>query len=397
MQPPASPAAAPTVAFYSYRFLARTMTFNYRLLLNVAEYYRTVVFTTLRESASLFPYEPIYVRPFHPVRRLVDNILRDLAHRQQQLRPEQVRSFVGIGRDEGVRLVHAHFGPGALQALPLAKELGVPMLASFHGYDASRSLESEAYRRALQPLFDYAQITVASERMGEALIGVGADPEQIHVSYYGIPLEQFRLLERPPPRERRAGGLCFLQVAGFAEKKGHRYTLEAFARLLEDAPDSRLTFVGGGGGERALRKLAERLGIAHATTFVGWVDAQEVQHHLAEADVFVHHSVTARDGDQEGIPNALIEAMATGLPVISTFHAGIPELVEDGVSGRLVEERDVPAYAACMREALEWDESLGRAARKRIEERFDIRLQAARVAALYAGMLGEAGARAEEA
>ena len=126
-----------------------------------------------------------------------------------------------------------------------------------------------------------------------------------------------------------------------------------------------------GGGERLtlLRKLAISLEIDKYVEFVGFVNSDRAKELMQQADFFVHHSITSTSGDQEGIPNAVMEAMAMELPIISTKHAGIPELVEDGVNGYLVEEKDIETYAKRMNDILSWGKQPQN--RKVIEERFN--------------------------
>ena len=112
---------------------------------------------------------------------------------------------------------------------------------------------------------------------------------------------------------------------------------------------------GAGPEEETLRELAASLGIADHLRFVGFVNSEEAKALLAEAHLFLHHSVTgSKDGDMEGIPNAVMEAMAMGLPVLSTWHSGIPELVEDGVNGYLVEEHNIEQYAQRLTDIMHW-------------------------------------------
>ena len=164
--------------------------------------------------------------------------------------------------------------------------------------------------------------------------------------HYGVSMREFPYVERIPISVKLASGkeIEFLQVSSFVEKKGHSYTVRAFRELLRIHPLCRLTLIGDDTCGRPSRRSAR-----------SWRDGQSSLRRqaiepgdrplLERADAFVHHSLTADDGDQEGIPNAIIEAMATGLVPVSTMHAGIPELIENQVSGFLAPERDVPGYA----------------------------------------------------
>jgi glycosyltransferase involved in cell wall biosynthesis len=186
---------------------------------------------------------------------------------------------------------------------------------------------------------------------------------------------------------RRGELLSFLQVANFVEKKGHFYTLRAFRRLREVYPRVRLVLGGDGPLRLRAQLLVRQLGLEDSVQFLGTVDENSVRRLMAEADVFVQHSVTAANGDEEGVPTVVMEAMASGLPVVSTLHAGIPELVQDGVTGYLVEERDVEKYFERLVDVLSDDGSMGRAGRERVEKHFDLKVQTVKLDALYRSIL----------
>jgi colanic acid/amylovoran biosynthesis glycosyltransferase len=182
------------------------------------------------------------------------------------------------------------------------------------------------------------------------------------------------------------GSFTFLQVSSFQTRKGQHITLNAFKLLLATKPavECRLVLAGNGPEFEAVRSLARSLRIEEHVDFTGWVSPAQARALMDEADCFVHHSLTV-DGWTEGIPNAIIEAMAMELPVISTRHAGIPELVRDGVDGFLVEEDDVQAYAQRMTEVLSWgylSES-----RRRVEELFEFERHMDQLREFYANVL----------
>lgn len=381
--------AKPAVAVFTYRYLARTMTFVYQQLLGVCDRFEPIALATLYEAPEFFPYEHVYVCETNPVRRVLANGLERVTGRVDIPSRPQTERFAEIARRHDVKLIYAHFGTAGMMALPLARLLDVPLLVLFHGYDASRSLRFSAYRKQLQPLFEYADVLAVSRYFADRLIEHGADPDRTGVFHCGVPVDRFVYRERKSIREKVSAGetIRYLQVASFADKKGHRYTLEAFRDLFAFHPNSELIFVGDGGLRRGCEKLASELGIAGKVRFEGWAAPEQVESFMAEADVFVHHSVTVDNGDQEGIPTGIMEAMATGLPVVTSLHSGIPELVQEGESGALVPERAVPAYAAKLRETLEWGSELGRNARRRVEDEFNIERQSARLGDIYARLI----------
>ncbi len=376
MSPQPEPATAerPCVGIYSYGFLAESMTFVYHQIVGVLDRFRPIVFTTRTENRDFFPYEPVVPSGFHPIRRVANNAIYNATGRVASLSSKQTALWRDVGRDAGVRLVHAHFGPGGIQAMAIADALDVPLLVTFHGYDASKALRFAAYLRSLIALFERADVIVVSNAMAEKLREHGTHKARVHVVHCGFSPDRFEVPERKSIRDKVADDetIEFLQVSSFAEKKGHRFTCEAFAAHHRRHPRSRLTLLGNGKARAKLEAHTHRHGIADAVEFAGWVAPDAVAQYMQHADVFLHHSVTPQNGDQEGIPNAIIEAMATGLPVISTLHAGIPELVEDGEQGFLIAERDVGAYVDRLEAALAWNLDVGERARARVVEHFNM-------------------------
>jgi len=199
-------------------------------------------------------------------------------------------------------------------------------------------------------------------------------------------------------KKRRTKGknekLRFLQVSNFVEKKGHKFTLKAFYEAKKLYPNTELLLVGDGPLRVEAENLANNLGLDSDVIFLGEKPQNEVPSLMYDSDIFVHHSVTGRDDDQEGIPTVIMEAMATGMPVISTYHSGIPELVINGKTGFLVQERDVDAFwkkmiELCKNGALR--KRFGVEGRRRIEEKFNIDIQNMKLEEIYEHVLAEKG------
>jgi colanic acid/amylovoran biosynthesis glycosyltransferase len=159
--------------------------------------------------------------------------------------------------------------------------------------------------------------------------------------------------------------------------------LLAFRELLNSYPNCKLSLAGEGPLKEELQALATTLGISDSLRFLGWVTIDEVARLMHAADIFVLHSVTADNGDQEGVPQSLTEAMATGAVVVSSLHASIPQLVQDGVCGYLVPERDVTAYAGKLRAALGCGPEMGMKAREVVEASFDLDAQNQKLVHFY--------------
>ncbi|MEX2451061.1 MAG: glycosyltransferase [Rhodospirillales bacterium] len=282
--------------------------------------------------------------------------------------------WVATVRDGGnVDIVHCHFGPMGLLAVHL-REIGVlsgRLVTVFHGVDISAQLvdQPDYYRR----LFSTGDLFLPiSRRWQDKLIELGTDPARTHVHHMGTSLRGIRF------RSRYCGPdqpLFVLTVGRLVEKKGIEYGIEAIAQLARHGVDVRYTIIGDGPLQPRIENLIQSLGVEDRVRCLGWQDSRVVMAMMETADILLAPSVTTADGDQEGIPVTLMEAMATGMLVVASRHSGIPELVEHGVSGILVPERDARGIAAAIlnlvADAAHWSE-MSRVARERITEAFDI-------------------------
>lgn len=246
-----------------------------------------------------------------------------------------------------IRLVLAEFGPVGAQLLPITRDLGIPLIVYFHGYDVFHEPTRRAHAASYRMLFREAgKIIVVSRLMGDKLRAGGAPAEKI------VHLPAFVNLELFPYRDHSKVPSRFISVGRFAETKSPHLTILAFKKVVEAVPEATLVMIGkGGGGElfEACLILARALGLEDHIIFKGVLDHKEVAREMANARVFVQHSITTPEHhDKEGKPVAIMEAMACGLPVIATRHSGIPELITDGEDGLLVEEYDIDALAATM-------------------------------------------------
>ena len=179
-----------------------------------------------------------------------------------------------------------------------------------------------------------------------------------------------------PSRGRAGEPVRILTVGRLVEKKGTEYSLRALAEVVREAPhvDWRFEVVGDGPLGDGLRELAGRLALDDRVRFLGPLPSDEVRERLAAADLFLLPSVVASDGDMEGIPVSLMEAMAAGVPVVSSVHSGIPELIDHGASGLLAEERDVAGLVRHVRTLIENPDARRRLvgpARRKVEQEFN--------------------------
>jgi colanic acid/amylovoran biosynthesis glycosyltransferase len=280
------------------------------------------------------------------------------------------------------RLVHAHFGRGGALALPLARHLKVPLVVSFHGGDATKD---KHYRRQLLPTIyqrrmsalqtEAALFLCVSAFIRDQLLARGFPPEKLLVQCSGVNLDTPIEPGDPAP----AGYVMF--AGRFVEKKGTTYLIEAVRRLEAEGRDVRLLLVGAGPLEDALRRSAASL---KNVEFRGWMPNNELRRWMRGALALCVPSVHASDGDAEGLPTVVVEAMAAGTPVIGSHHAGIGEAVEDEHTGFLVPEQDPDALAAALRRLLDnpaLRRQLGANARSAATENFDMFRQSRRLEA----------------
>ncbi|MFC6018665.1 glycosyltransferase [Plantactinospora solaniradicis] len=295
-------------------------------------------------------------------------------------------------------LVHAHFGNDGWLVSGTARQLGVPLVVTLHGYDVTRQPDASGvrgvrYRRNLRQVFERATLLLAvSGFIRDRAVAIGADPAKVLVHHTGVPMPSAPSFDPSDPAGPSVGpkkwDLVF--VGRFVEKKGVDDLLEAVGMLSERRP--RLLLIGSGPLEQPMRERAAALGLD--ATFLGAQEPAAVGRHLAESRIFVSPSKTASDGDSEGLPTTILEASSLGLPTISTHHSGIPEAVLHGETGLLGAEGDRSALAAGIARLLDDDElriRLGRQARRHVEQNFDLRKQTLLLESLYETVAGRAG------
>jgi colanic acid/amylovoran biosynthesis glycosyltransferase len=293
-----------------------------------------------------------------------------LATRFLNLPPEYFsrRAFVRYLRRNAIDVVLAEYGPTGVEVRKCCHAAGVPLVVHFHGYDAHSIPVLEEHCDGYREMFATSAAVIAVSRtMAEQLLTLGVPNEKLFVNSCGVDVDVFSggrpALAKP----------IFLAVGRFVDKKAPHLTLLAFAKVVEDFPEARLTMVGEGPLLDCCKQLVAALGITESVEFTGAVCHERVQSLMAGARAFVQHSVRTTYGDSEGTPVAVLEASAAGLPVVSTKHAGIQDAILHRRTGFLVAERDVNAMAHYMLR-LAYDPglaaSMGAAGRQFISENY---------------------------
>jgi colanic acid/amylovoran biosynthesis glycosyltransferase len=280
------------------------------------------------------------------------------------------RAFITSGRQYD--LVHAHFGPNGIRAQVL-RQAGVfaaPLVTTFHGYDATSFITENGVSGYADLIANGDLFIAVSESMAQRLAAVGFPPSRTQVMRLGVDCRRFAPIAptfEPAP-------VRVVSIGRFVEKKGFAFGIRAIVRARTTFPQLVYDIVGDGDLRAEFEDLVSELGAAPYITFHGYRDQSEIGAILGRADLALVPSVVAENGDEESMPIVIKEAMARGLPVVATRHAGIPEIVADGVNGILVPERDVDALAAALvRLSAHPAERLrlGTAARRLVETEYD--------------------------
>lgn len=378
----------PVVASYCATFLKPEMLHIYRQIVGLRRV-RPIVLAQKREYAERFPFEPVYLvgKPAtHFLRRFW---FRQLLDQPWQISRVELEALTRLLTKSGARLLHIYFGHIAVHLLPLIRSWPHPVIVSFHGADVLVDMHKAAYRRATEEMLALVKkVLVRSESLGRALADLNADTHKIEIHRTGIPLEQFPFLPRGFPEN---GEWRLLQAGRLIEKKGLPTALRAFADFAAQFPKSSLTIAGEGPLLIELQGLARQLQIDRQVSFTGLLSQEKLRDLFYASHIFLHPSETGHDGNQEGVPNSMLEAMASGLPVFATRHGGIPEAIENGVSGVLVPERDHEALGRALLEATKDREVLSRQARAgsdMVAQKFDQRAQVRRLEDIYIERMG---------
>jgi len=290
----------------------------------------------------------------------------------------------------GIQHLHAHFAADtALTTMIASKLLDIPFSFTAHAYDLFidkvPAAPGEGRDARLRRLTRHASriVTISEFNRDYLLAKVGSEIlEKIVIIRCGIDPLNFT-------RHKRVEGdiVRFLCVGRFVEKKGHERLLQAFRNVADVRANVRLRLAGDGPLKPAMMELCETLGLSDKVEYLGSVPSESVMEEMRRADVFVLHSVTAKNGDMEGVPVSIMEASATGLPVVSTRHSGIPELVLDGISGLLTDEADTQSFSQNMLRLADNAQlrlKLGEAGCRHVRKNYDLMNEATKLAELFA-------------
>jgi colanic acid/amylovoran biosynthesis glycosyltransferase len=332
----------PVVASYCTTFLKPEMRHIYRQVTGLRSY-ATFVMTRERLGEREFPFPEIEIIP-----RARKNFVKRFWLKYVMRKPAvyyrgELQVLIKMLRRRPADLMHVYFGHTGVHLLPFIEEWDRPTVVSFHGMDIQSRPHQEGYDDQMRQLLRRVPLVLARSRsLFAALEKWGCPSEKLRLNRTGIPLDLYPLAQRSLPID---GAWQFVQACRLIEKKGLVTALQAFARFHQTHPRSRFVIAGDGPMKDKLKVLASELGVADAVELRGFLTQTQLAELYAQSHVFVHPSEMPPDQNQEGVPNSMLEAMATGLPVVATTHGGIPEAVTLGRNGLLVPERDVEALA----------------------------------------------------
>ena len=377
----------PVVAFYCATFLKPEMLHIYRQITGLQRA-RPIVIAQKLENPDKFPFQNIDIVPRPAMHFLRRFWFRRICNKPWQISRHELHSIIDILNREGAHLLHIFFGHIAVHLLPLIRAWSKPSVVSFHGADVLVDMDKRAYRKATKEMLAaVTRVFVRSESLQRAVVELGCDENKIEIVRTGIPLHEFPYRERDFPEN---GEWRFLHASRLVQKKGIATTLHAFTDFLQNYPRATLTVAGEGPMLAELKELTRKLKIRDRVVLPGFLASEKLRELYYASHIFLHPSETGSDGNQEGIPNSMLEAMATGLPIFATDHGGIPEAIENGISGVLVPERDHEALSRALLEAVPDRQLLARLARNGTEavvQKFDQRTQVRRLEEIYFGMV----------
>lgn len=337
----------PVVASYCTTFLKPEMLHIYRQVTSLQRF-DTFVMTKALQNPELFPFKDIEVIPRPRPNPFRHGWLKYVKRQPPILYRGEYQMLSSLLDRRGADLMHIYFGHTGVHLLPFIERWNKPCVISFHGADVAEKSDIRDYGRKLRSLFKSVPLVFARSRsLADRLITLGCPTEQLRINRTGLPLQDFPFIRREAPKD---GCWRLMQACRLIPKKGVATSLCAFALFQKEFPNSELVIAGKGPLQGHLEELAEELGVLSKVRFPGFLTQNELRELYAISHIFLHPSETPPDQNQEGVPNSVLEAMATGLPIVATRHGGIPEAVAHARSGLLVNERDFEALAESMKD-----------------------------------------------
>lgn len=283
---------------------------------------------------------------YEPLKSSIDKVKTLLPYyayfRLEQQRKETFTKEALIKRyikDHNISLVFAEYGTSGSFIAPICIDLGIPLIVHFHGFDASTYKVLDEFKNGYKLMFDYAEcIIVVSNEMKKALMRIGCKDSKLIVNACG-PNSDYHQISADYASNH------IVAVGRHTYKKAPYLTILAFQKVLKNYPDLKLSLIGTGELYEVSKNMVKSLGLENHIVLPGGLERKDIIPYLKKSFLFVQHSLVAGNGDSEGMPVGIMEAMAAGLPVVSTRHAGIPDVVIENETGFLVDEGDIDSMA----------------------------------------------------
>ena len=303
-----------------------------------------------------------------------------------QLKLNMTPSFLfDVAYKESPVIIHGHFGLDSYRLIRLRNKTGLPLIVNFYGHDVIRLPREFGWKQRYERLKNNMDWAVAvSEDMKRNLIKLGFDGDKISVIKLAVDLDSIEF------KQRSSAGPRLMMVGRCVEKKGFIYALKALKEIKDEIPDVTLDLYGDGELLPQLKQYVEENNLSDRITFHGFTDNDDIFRALHNHDMLMVPSVQAKDGDREGLPQTTVEGMATGIPVIATNHAGLPELVIDEETGLQVPTRDPDSLKKAVIKLYEQPElakKVSAGGRKIVEKEHDLRKQVQKTEQLYRSLI----------
>lgn len=381
------------IGHYHPIWLPNTMTWLYRQITELEVYSKNSVYCEHAQNLELFPFDSVYAFENEPyLKRVSDRFWKKLG------KSPGLGSMMSTMRQNGIELLHSHFGHVGIAGTKMAKDLGIPSVVTFYGMDLFQIPKRFPALGAQYPeMFSYASMILCEgSQMAESVVSMGADTSKVIVHPLGIELDAIEYSSRSWKKDER---LKILIAASFRPKKGIPSALKAVSELSKTY-DVEVTIVGDSSMDEAsilekdcIFSTVKDSGIEDRVVFLGFKTHSELLEIAKSHHLFLQPSQHADDGDCEGgVPVTLIELAAQGLQIVSTYHCDIPSVIEHGQTGWLAPEKNIDELVRVLFEAVEnhfsWGD-ISLKSRLHIEARYDAKKQAKSLYDLYCGVLNE--------
>jgi colanic acid/amylovoran biosynthesis glycosyltransferase len=374
-------------------YLEKTESWLWEYLKNLKSYNPLLVCEEIK-NLDLFPLDDI-VQLEKPViaERLFGGVVRAFVPRHIAIERAVAKKIKQINS----ALIHAHYGPNGVYAIPLARKFNIPLVTSFYGFDTSILAVSQRmrkiqfpweqvyWRNAYQDLWKYGSFfTATCQKMKNDLIALGAPEEKINILHLGVDINKYKI------ESKKATKSPVLLIANrFVAKKGTEYAIEAFAKILKSYPDCKLRIIGDGPNKESILSQISNLGIVNSVSMLGLLSYENYMKEMKCADIFLSPSVKVAGDEEGGINTTVIEAMAVGTCVFATEESG-SELVFDKVTGYLVSQGNSEQLSekiiSYVKSPSMWN-TIAINARKHIEKEFDSIKQTRKLENIYSQVI----------